>query len=172
MNFVTLARGKEYPLPTRAHEGAAAHFLTDGGNILQVAMPNLTRSKARSIRNGPMKAGMIVDGSLIFWVFEFGMLIFDAPFDARIVPPEARWLPDIKNDQQRLAIEVHLVDTATMIVRGIRYVTLSPELTRRFLLAFQEQLVDRRDITPFLTRWNGIPISQLPTLARVERCGA
>ncbi|MGF9565583.1 hypothetical protein AAIH70_18905 [Neorhizobium sp. BT27B] len=172
MSIVTLARGMEYPLPIRAHEGAAAHFLTDGGNILQVAMTNVTRSEARSIRSGPMKAGIIVDGSLIFWVFEFGMLIFDAPFDARIVPPEARWLPDIKSNQQRLAIEVHLVETSTMIVRGIRYVTLSPELTRRFLLAVQDQLADNRDATPYLTRWNGIPITRLPTLARVERCGA
>lgn len=172
MNFVTLSRGKAYPLPIRAHEGAAANFLTDGGNLLQIAMPNLTRSEARSIRNDPMKAGIIVDGPLILWVFQFGMLIFDAPFDARIIPAHARWLPDIENGQQRFAIEVHLVDTATMIVRGIRYVTLSPELTRRFLLAVQEQLADQRDITPYLTRWNAVPITRLPTLAQVERCGA
>ncbi len=38
MNFVTLSRGKEYPLSIRAHEGATANFLTDGGNVLQVAM--------------------------------------------------------------------------------------------------------------------------------------
>lgn len=172
MNLVTISRGKEYPLPIQAREGATANFLTSGGNLLQVAMPNLTRSEARSITSGPMKAGIIVDGPLILWVFQFGMLIIDAPFDARIIPANALWQPDIENDQQRLAIEVHLVDTATMIVEGFRYLTLSPKLTRRFLLAVQEQLADRRDIAPYLTRLNSIPITRLPTRAQVERCGA
>lgn len=172
MNFVTLARGKEYPLPIRAQEGAAANFLTDGGNLLQIAMPNLMRSEARLIRNDPMKAGIIVDGPLILWVFQFGTIILDCPFDARIIPSHARWVPDIENEQQRLAIDVHLVDTATMIVRGIRYVTLSSSLTRRFLITVQDQLADQRDITPYLMRYNAIPITRLPSLAQVERCGA
>jgi hypothetical protein len=97
MNFVALERGKEYPLPIRAREGAAANFLADGGNMLQIGMPNLTRSEARSIRNDPMKAGIIVDGPLILWVFQFGTIILDCPFDTRIIPSQARWLPDIEN---------------------------------------------------------------------------
>jgi len=172
MNFVALARGMEYPLPIRTQEGAAANFLTDSGNLLQIGMPNLARTEVRSIRQDPMKAGIIVDGPLILWVFQFGTIILDAPFDARVIPTEARWLPDIENEQQRLGIDVHLVDTATMIVRGIRYVTLSASLTRRFLIVVQDQLADQRDITPYLTRWNTIAITRLPSLAQVERCGS
>jgi hypothetical protein len=172
MNMIALSRGATYPLPIRAAEGASANFLTDSGNLLQIGMPNIKRSEARSIRNDPMKAGILVDGSLILWVFQFGTLIFDAPFDARIISPEVRWLPDIENEQQRLAIEVHLVDTATNIVRGLRHVTLSPALTRRFLIGVQEQLADARSIAPYVTRWNAMPITRLPALAQVERCGA
>lgn len=172
MNFITLARGKTYPLPIRAVEGAAANFLTDSGNILQIGMPGLVETEVRSIRQDPMKAGIIVDGPLILWVFQFGTIILDAPFDARLIPTEARTLPNIENQQQRLGIDVHLVDTATMIVRGIRYVTLPPTLTRRFLAAVQDQLADRREILPSLMRYNSLPISRLPTLAQVERCGA
>lgn len=172
MNLVTFSRGKEYPLPIRAHEGAAANFLTDGGNLLQIGMPNLVRTEVRSIRQNPMKADIVVDGPLILWVFQFGTLIFDAPFDARIIPAHARWLPDIENDQQRLAIEVHLVDTATNVLRALRHVTLSPALTWRFLIAVQDQLTDPRDITPFLRRWNSIAITHVAKLAQVERCGA
>ncbi len=172
MNVVKLARGETYPLPIRAHEGAAANFLTGSGNILQIGMLNVARSEAQSIRNAPMKAGIIVDGPLILWVFQFGTIIIDAPFDARLIPADARWLPDIENEQQRLGINVHLVDTATTITRGIRYVTLSSPLTRRFLAAVQDQLADQRDITPHLTRWNATAITRLPALAQVERCGA
>lgn len=172
MNMIALSRGTAYPFPIRAVDGAAANFLTDTGNLLQIGMPNVARSEARAIRNEPMKAGFIVDGSLILWVFQFGTLIFDAPFDARIVPTHARWLPDIENDHQRLAIDVHLVDTATNILRGLRHVTLSPALTRRFLIAVQDQLADPRSITLYLTRSNAVPITRLPALAQVERCGA
>lgn len=171
MSFIKLSRGEQYPLPVRAYEGAAANFLTSSGNVLQIAMPNLIRTEARSIRNDPMKAGIIVEGPLILWVFQFGTIIFDCPFDARIIPASARWLPDIENDQQRLNIEVHLVDTASNILRGIRSVTLSPALTRRFLMAVQDQLCDQRDITPYLARSNSIPITRLPVMAQVERCG-
>lgn len=172
INFTKFARGESYPLPIRAREGAAANFLTDSGNLLQIAVPHLMRSEARSIRNDPMKAGIIVDGPLILWVFQFGTIIFDCPFDARIIPTHERWLPNIENDRQRLGIDVHLVDTATMVVRGIRYVTLSPSLTRRFLLAVQDQLADQRSVEPCLTRWKTTPITRLPALAQAERCGA
>ncbi|MCX8996257.1 hypothetical protein NOF55_16445 [Rhizobiaceae bacterium BDR2-2] len=171
MSFIKLSRGEQYPLPVRAYEGAAANFLTNSGNVLQIAMPNLVRTEARSIRNDPMKAGIIVEGPLILWVFQFGTIILDCPFDARIIPASARWLPDIENDQQRLSIEVHLVDTASNILRGIRFVTLSPSLTHRFLMAVQDQLCDQRDLTPYLSRSNAIPVTRLPTLAQVERCG-
>ncbi len=172
MSFMKFSRGEQYPLPVRAYEGAAANFLTDGGNILQIAMPNLIRSEARSIRNDPMKAGIIVEGPLILWVFQFGTIILDCPFDARIIPEQARWLPDLENEHQRLGVDVHLVDTATMVLRGIRYVTLSPFLTRHFLMAVQHQLSDKRSIEPFLLRSNATPITRLPILAQVERCGA
>lgn len=173
MNFVKLALGETYPLPIRTAEvGTAANFLTDTGNLLQIGMPNLVRTEVRSIRQDPMKADIAVDGPLILWVFQFGTLIFDAPFDARIIPAHTRWLPDIENDQQRLAIEVHLVDTATNVLRALRHVTLSPALTLRFLVAVQHQLADPRDITSFLRGWNRMAITHVARLAQVERCGA
>lgn len=171
MSFIKLSRGEQYPFPVRAYEGAAANFLTDSGNVLQIAMPNLVRTEARSIRNDPMKAGIIVDGPLILWVFQFGAIVLDCPFDGRIIPTDARCLPDIENDRQRLSIEVHLVDTASNILRGIRFLTLPPSLTRRFLMAVQDQLCDQRDITPYLARSNSIPITRLPIMAQIERCG-
>ncbi|TBB56263.1 hypothetical protein ELH44_22320 [Rhizobium ruizarguesonis] len=170
--MITLSRGATYPLPIRAVEGATANFLTDSGNLLQIGMPNLVRTEVRSIRQDPMKAGIVLDGPLILWVFQFETIIFDAPFDARVIPTEARRLPNIENERQRLGIDVHLVDTASNVLRGLRHVTLSPGLTRRFLIAVQDQLADPRSTASYLTRSNTIPITRLPALAQVERCGA
>ena len=172
MNMMQIARGEKYPLPLGAMEGAAANLLTDGGNLLQIGMSNIQRSEAQAIRKGQMKAGFIKDGPLILWVFEFpGDLIFDCPFDARLVPHGSLVLPDITNVQQRLLIDIHLVDTATRIVKGIRVITLPGKLTLDFLIAVQDQLADTRNFQPYLAKYNAMDILRLPKLAAVQKTG-
>jgi hypothetical protein len=171
MNMIRIEQGERYPLPIQAADGAAANFLGDH-NTLQIAMRGIQRSEANAIRKGTMKAGLIVDGPLILWVFEFpGDLIFDCPFDARLIPKEVLRLPDITNGLQRLLIDIHLVDTATNVLRGIRAVTLPPALTRDFLAAVQDQLADTRNMAPILARYAAIDISMLRNRARMQRCG-
>ncbi|TAY24461.1 hypothetical protein ELH92_25905 [Rhizobium ruizarguesonis] len=172
MNMVMIERGKKYPLPLGVVEGAMANFLMDGGNSLLIGMPDIQRSEAQVIMKGPMKAGFIKDGPLILWVFEFaGNLIFDCPFDARIIPKDRLTLPDVANDQQRLLIDIHLVDTASKLVNGIKVITLSPKLSLDFLLAAQDQIADTRGMAPFLTKYTAIDILRLPKLAAVQLCG-
>lgn len=169
--MIILSRNATYPFPVRALEGASAQFLAKSGNILQIAMPNIQRSEERLVRKGPMKAGFIHDGPLLVWVFTFGDLIFDCPFDARLIPPAELNLPSVENDRQRLGIEVNLIDTATSRIRGLRYSTLTPQLTRAFLSAVQDQLADPRDLSPYLAKHHRIPILALPKLCRLELCG-
>lgn len=167
-----LTRDKNYSLQMINNtEGTAANFLTIGGNYLQIAMSDPARSEVMSIRRDTMKAGFIHDGPLILWVFTFGSIFLECPFDARIIPSDSLHLPDITNDAQRLGVDIHLVDTATMMLRAIRYVTLSPELTRRFLAAVDDQLGDTREIGPILAKYKRQPITALPHLAQVQRCG-
>ncbi|MBV2184848.1 MAG: hypothetical protein KUL88_09955 [Rhizobium sp.] len=171
MNFVKLSRNKLYPLPLLSKaDGAAANFLLESGNLLQIGLANIARSEALLIRKGTIEAGFIHDGPLILWVFVIGPNIFECPFDARLLP-RPRSIPTTTNDDQRLGIEIHLIDTWTMILKGLRYVTLAPGLSRRFLQSVQEQLADARDTNPILARYRRLPVSALPRLAGVEKCG-
>ena len=169
--MTTLARNARYPLSIPNREGAAAHFLTTSGNLLQIAMPGVVRSEEMAIRKGAMKAGFIKDGPLILWVFTFGSIVLDAPFDSRMIPRADLSLPEIVNGPKRLGVDVHLVDSATMILRGLRRVTLSPRLTQRYLAAVQDQLADREDVAPYIAKYQRCSLADLPRLALVEQCG-
>lgn len=172
MNMVKLERGGQYPIRLGNSEGAKADFLTTDGNLLLIGLPGIQRSEAQAIRNGQMRAGFIKDGPLILWVFEFpGDLIFDCPFDTRIVPEGRLSLPDITNNQQRLLVNIHLVDSATNVLKGIRGITLPSKLSLDFLSAAQDQLADTRPMTPALARYNAMDILRMPKLAAVQVCG-
>lgn len=172
MNMIKLERGGQYPIRIGAMEGAKADFLTKDRNLLLIGMPGIQRSEAQAIRNGWMKAGFIKDGPLILWVFEFpGDLIFDCPFDTRIIPKDRLSLPDITNNQQRLLVDIHLVDSATNVLKGIRGITLPSKLSLDFLSAAQDQLADTRPMAPALARYNAMDILRLPKLAAVQVCG-
>ncbi|UWU23009.1 hypothetical protein N2601_08705 [Rhizobium sp. CB3060] len=169
--MIMLSRNAPYPFPFHAKDGATANFLTLSGHTLQITMANAARSEIMSVRNDPVKAGFIHDGSLILWVFVIGPLIFDCPFDARLIRPNIRDLPNIENDRQRLGIDIHLVDTATTMLKAIRFITLSPSLTQHFLTAAQDQLADPRNMSAYLAKYNRVPITGMPHLANVEPCG-
>lgn len=171
-HFMALSRGGQYPYPVATREGASAQFLMDGHDFLQVCMPDITRTEATQIRKGKLKAGLIQDGSLILWVFQFGgELIFDCPFDARLIAPERLRLPDITNDRQRFCFDIHLVDTATNTITGLRAMTLPPGLTVRFLAAVQDQLADKSAQDAYLRKYQQMPLPSLVRLAKLEVCG-
>lgn len=172
MQMTKIERGATYPIRLGRMEGARADFLTNDGNLLLIGMPGVQRSEAQAIRKGRMKAGFIKDGPLLLWVFEFpGDLIFDCPFDIRLIPKDRLWLPDMTNEQQRLLIDIHLVDSASNVVKGLRGVTLSPKLSMDFLAAAQDQIADARNMAPFLAKYNAMDILRLPKLAAVQSCG-
>lgn len=173
MSVQVVAVGQPYPFPLATREGAAAQFLKGNDNVLQVAMPALAGSEVRAIRKNPLRAGLIVDLPLILWVFRFDAdLIFDCPFDVRRIEAEQRWLPDISNTAQRLAIEIHLVDSASRIVRGLRGITLAPALTVRFFSAVQDQLVASGAMEPIYERYCRLPLATLAERADLVLCGA
>lgn len=169
--MLQLARDASYPLPLAASEGASTQFLQKGANFLQIAMPGISRGEATQVRNGTVWAGFKKDGPLIFWVFRFGDLIFDCPFDARLISTDERDLPNIDNAETRYFFDIHLVDSQTNVIRGLRGITLPSELTRDFLCAVEEQLADIRDTGPYLRKYHAIPVGKLPGIVRLHRCG-
>jgi hypothetical protein len=169
--FVTMGVGGQYPYPIR-FEGAMAHFLFRGGNVLQIGMPDISKAEAMQIRKGKLKAGFIKDGPIILWAFQFGEDFFaGCPFDARLIPRSALDLPNITNNDQRLAVDIHLVDLATNTIRGLRRVTVPPPLTVEFLAAAQDQLADQRNSGDFGRKYQSMSPKSLARSTKLYACG-
>ncbi|HCJ74675.1 MAG TPA: hypothetical protein DHW67_25595 [Agrobacterium sp.] len=171
-HVMRLTRGGQYPYRVSSREGASAQFLMYGHDFLQVCMPNITKTEEALIIKGRLKAGLIQDGPLILLLFQFGdKLIFECPFDARLIAPDRRNLPNLTNDRQRFFFEIHLVDTATNKIRGLRAITLPTGLTSKFLAAVQEQLVDWCGQDVLIRKYQQMPLPSLAQLANLEICG-
>ncbi|MDD2885293.1 MAG: hypothetical protein PHT48_09645 [Dechloromonas sp.] len=176
--MIKLSVGQPYPLKVIATEGAAAEFLTDSGNLLQVVMPDIVPVELFALKKGKIKAGFMYQNGAMLWIFEFcdktgPVLTFDAPFDARLIPRDRLQLHNIDNAEQRLAIEIHAIDTGQQppIVKALRLVTLSPAMTRSFLLAVQEQMAETQTGEEIKRRWYASAPHQLAKLIKLETFG-
>ncbi|SFY33687.1 hypothetical protein [Azotobacter vinelandii] len=173
---ISLAVGQKYPLRLASAEGAAAHFLGRTGSILQIGMPDLIPSETKLLRQGSMRAGLYVDGPLIVLLFDFRAagqqpIELDCPFDARVIPRDELFLPDITTGDQRLLVEVHIVDSATNTVRGLRGITLPPAFTVAFLSAVQDQLAAAESLQGRYQEYLRVPLDARIKSARMEPCG-
>ena len=143
--LITLTRGEPYPLPLEQGQGAAAQFLMQSGNILQIVLPGMDSKEQNALRSGMIKAGFLYEGGSMLLLFQFygsdgkPIITFDAPFDIRLLSSDRRKLHNIENPEQRLAIEIHAVDEKK-ILRALRVVTMPPAMTLKFLSAVQDQL--------------------------------
>ncbi len=169
--------GDPYPLPLAPEFGAAAQFLSDGGSILQICVPDMTPVDEEALRSGPVTAGLLVEGPALLLVFQFHapsgrpLLLFDCPYDVRLIAPESRRLPSTSSaTESRLLIHVHGVDGKGLL-RVLRGITLSPELTRRFLSAVMDQLVALASGKATHQRWRAVPAGELARRAGMSPCG-
>lgn len=171
-----LSVGSPYPLPLSSPEGGGAQFLGQGGNVLQIALPGIMPSEEKTIRKGEMRMGLIVDQPMLLFVVEFQFkkeppIITDCPFDARLLPKDELQLHDILTAEQRLMFEVHLIDSASGMLKGLRGITMSPGLTRDFLAAVQDQLAHTGDFSAPLAKYMALPLTELPKKTQMYPCG-
>lgn len=174
-----LARGQEYPFPYDAGAAGAAIQLLSSGNILQVFLPGTSDAEESVVRFGKMEMGLIVDQPLLLLVvrFEcFGMpyppLVLETTFDSRIVPDELFPFEHSDEAGTRLLLTVHLVDSASGVLKGLRAITTPPGLTQRLVEATREQLEHTGSMAPRLERYHGLPVDQLPEETTMELCGS
>jgi hypothetical protein len=93
----------------------------------------------------------------------------DCPFDARLIPRPSLNLPDIKHGDTRLLIDLHIVSDG--IIRGLRGITLPPELTLEFLAAVQNQLASpKRHLHPPF-EWSSLEPVELVKTTTMRVCG-
>jgi hypothetical protein len=169
--------GKPYPLPYRQVDGAAAEFLTQGDSMLQVCIQHPTSDEIWALRKGEMRAGILTVPSAILWLWQFcgpnkkPLLTFDSPYDIRLLAPEQRNLMDIENERQRLLIQVHAIDDNGLL-RGLRVISLPPDLTRRFFAAVMDQLACPVPSAIAMNAWMQREVTDLAREAGMHRCGA
>ena len=172
-----LAVGQPYPLPYPRGFGAAAQFLQASGNLLQVIIPDMRPEEIEALRQGRLRAGLLQEGSAILLLFEFStpqgrpVLVFDCPFDLRRVP-SAHWdLPDLDQPQKtRMMIQVHGIDSQG-ILRSLRGITLSAELTAAMLAAVMDQVASVASPQATLDRWQQIDPQLLLRMTHMSECG-
>jgi hypothetical protein len=171
--LIALALDDIYPFPVP--HGARANFVSDAGNLLQIGMPGITHAELRALKKGKAKCGIFVYGPVIVWIFDFkegGQ--FDAPFSAQLYSREQLKLLDIENHNQRLAIEMHLIELNDQRLKAIRYFTIPHELTVKFLSAVQDQLSQPFDEITYKKKINEVyqfNIDQLISKTKLYKIG-
>lgn len=143
--MVMFVVGETYPFKLPVGEGAMADFLRPSLNRLLVLMPDIIEQEVQAMRKGQIRGGFLFKNNAILFLWQFldpendqPVLTLDSPFDARLIDDIK--LHDITSSESRLMIEVHIVDSATGRIKGLRGVSMPPDMTRAFLMAVQDQL--------------------------------
>jgi hypothetical protein len=144
-----------YPLPI--NEGITASFLLKSGNVLQLGLHHIDQQELLALKKHPIKCGLYIDLPVILWLFDFGDGgQYDVPFNAKLYSRDQLQLYDITNAEQRLAIEMHVVEMKNKATKVLRLFTLPPALSLAFLSAVQDQLAQSFDLKHYQTKLAGI----------------
>lgn len=140
----TLIIGQPYPNTIPVYDGAIAEFLRPTYNRLFIGLPSMTNEEWVTLSEGRVSAKIYTDedsaAMMLVFSFESGdfQLNFDCPYDTSIVSDIE--LPNLSKNSKRLAIEIMIVDSQTSVLRNLRFITMSPELTSAFMGQVEKQL--------------------------------
>ena len=144
MKKLILTTGKIYPIPVAACESAVAQFLIRPGNFLQIVLPDMTPREQAALKSGMLVAGLMFEHGALMLFFQFygdehPEITFAVPYNARLLTPDNRILPNIDNPEQRFNFEIHAID-GNKVLQVIRPATMPPDMTLAFSDAVLEQL--------------------------------
>lgn len=130
--FTLLRRGGPSPFPTGSMPKSGLHFHLDMERVaLYVFVENPTVEEVHSYRKERAEFGIFVFGPIIFFLARFGGLMWaEAPYSIRRAKLHLRGLPQGYMPGKRFGLKVMLVDSSKNIIEGLRFTTLSPELSK------------------------------------------
>jgi hypothetical protein len=166
--------GSKYPLQTKAQEGSVAEFLRPNINILLISISNPQKVEIHAFKKGKIRCGILTKYSAIMLVWEFWIgkeLIFscDSSFDARINHDLS--LFDVLTNETRMVVDLHVLDFPTNIIRVLRVVTMPPALTRKFMIAVQDQLSSVKNDLDQYNNWMKSSTSELISQTKMYEMG-
>ncbi len=117
--------------PRRAHWPEAAHYLLRGGvHELVLFWGGLDSATVAAVRSGRIFASALEIKSVLLFLYKIEGAAgwSDSPFSWHRLPAEERVLPAQEQETSAL-LHVTLVEAETGVVRVLRVVSLTPELT-------------------------------------------
>lgn len=154
--FATIAVNQTYPFALPPGEGAVSDFLRPSSNRLLIVMPDISNAEAKAFRKGEMRGGLLAKNGALLFIWQFlvkgkPVISLDSPFDARLIPDVQLYNVDSK--ETRLAIDVHIVDSASKIIKGLRAISMPPGFSIEFLSAVQDQISSQNNGEQQLQQW-------------------
>ncbi|MEZ9061028.1 MULTISPECIES: hypothetical protein [unclassified Vibrio] len=149
--------GQCYPIQLPVHgQGAIAELMRPSGNRLIVTMPDISQYEESILRRGELHCGLLEkDGAiLLLWQFRDGktkVATLDSPFDARLIPDMT--MEELTTPESRYCIEIHIVDSSTNVLRGLRSITMPAGLSRDLMNAVKKQLRSYSNGEAKMSRW-------------------
>ncbi|MFL9757794.1 hypothetical protein BCV26_015085 [Vibrio cyclitrophicus] len=153
---IMLSVGQRYPVTLPVGEGAISELMRPFGNCLIIVMPDISEYEEQILRHGELHCGLLEkDGAiLLLWQFRDGrtkVITLDSPFDVRLLPDLMMW--ELNTPESRFCIDVHVVDSRTQLVRGLRSITMPVGLSRELLTAVKKQLNNKSCGQVQMNRW-------------------
>ena len=140
MTPVNLEVGKPYPGTLLDHDAAAFEFSKDGPE-LRLFFSGIPDEIVRRVENDDCYLGLLRSGDLAIVPWQVGdAMSGDAQFHVFLYPPETRPTPEILDKAYCYDVQITLVDRATGIVKALRRVRLSAELSKLLNEAVAYQL--------------------------------
>ncbi len=134
--------------PKRTSWPECAQFNYRGGEYELVLFYNQPAAdEVRDIRSALSQFALVVIDRMIFLLYKFGLGQWsDAPYSWWMVPPDQRTIPNHEpGSEERILLQIILVDAATGIIKVLRAVSFSPAFSQALNQAVRDQATSEFD---------------------------
>jgi hypothetical protein len=156
---VLLKVGEPYMGKKRGWIEGVQYNFDQAGHILQMFFARPTVKEVEAIRTGKIDLALYTttDRAVILLAYKApGIPWSDAPYTWHRVPAERQVIPPALEGEQRAMLEIHLVDTATGLLRAMRRVSMAPEFSAHLHQMIAEQAATEADLSLYDRRLDGI----------------
>jgi hypothetical protein len=130
------------PPRTEYPEGCEFNFY-DGGYQLNLYWDNPNKQEIQAVQKGKANFSLLIHEQIIFLLYQFKPLLWgDAPYHYSLVPVDRRSSPKSIEEGQGVLLTIILIDARTGIVRAIRIIGLSTNLSRKLVDAIAIQVAN------------------------------
>lgn len=137
MEFEQFKVGQLYKHDVNKYDEGTKFDFMQSGAIFEIYFSRPTGDEIQDVTRGCFEIGFFEYNNIIFMLFRFGCLYWmDAPYTVHLSAPFTFYEP---KPGTGYGLSVFLIDAATGIIKGMRYVGLSTEFSNKFRNAVELQ---------------------------------